>query len=251
MASSFRFIVVLLFFAVNKLNGFVVPNPSSARWLQTSSRNLALGVEVLFEEDQEMIPIAENYIRAKYKACAESHGHKFCNEEEASEILRSILPPVTPGELAEEVAKTLEIIMKSNPKNTKDKIDEDDFVKAIVKNSYWQEAGDLVVKELMYFDALFDYYQTGKSLLNDADYQDLKDSLTWDGSSVATMNKQEALFVTAVAASRRGEPAMEDDAYQALKVDLKKQGSWVTNRSQDALEKLGLDTFMGYLHRAL
>ena len=32
---------------------------------------------------------------------------------------------------------------------------------------------------------------------------------------------------------------------------LKEQGSWVVNRGADALEKMGLNTFIGYLHRAL
>lgn len=45
---------------------------------------------------------------------------------------------------------------------------------------------------------------------------------------------------------------MRDDAeYATVKEELKKQGSWVPNRSLDALEKLGLDAFMGYLQRAL
>lgn len=44
---------------------------------------------------------------------------------------------------------------------------------------------------------------------------------------------------------------MDDDEYKALKADLKQKGSWVVNREEDALEKMGLNTFMGYLHRAL
>lgn len=65
------------------------------------------------------------------------------------------------------------------------------------------------------------------------------------------MSAQEAQFVSTVAASKRGEPQMDDDEYKALKADLKQKGSWVVNREEDALEKMGLNTFMGYLHRAL
>jgi hypothetical protein len=65
------------------------------------------------------------------------------------------------------------------------------------------------------------------------------------------MSAKEAQFVSAVAAAKRGEALMEDDEYMALKSELKKEGSWVVNREEDALEKLGLNTFMGYLHRAL
>lgn len=194
--------------------------------------------------------ITDKYVRAKYQECAEAHGRTYCNEVEAREVLCSFLPPVTPQELDDEVTETMELIMK-NPKNQKDKIDKDDFCQAIVKNSYWKEAGDLVVKELMYFDALYHYYRTGEPLLNDNDYETLKVNLTWEGSSVATMNAKEALFVTAVASARRGDPIMRDEEYANLKKELHKQGSFVTAREQDALKKLGLNTFMGYLHRAL
>lgn len=68
---------------------------------------------------------------------------------------------------------------------------------------------------------------------------------------MATMTAEEALFITAVAAARRGDSIMDDDEYNALKDGLKAAGSWVTNRAPDALEKLGLNTFMGYLHRSL
>ena len=111
--------------------------------------------------------------------------------------------------------------------------------------------GNVGIHRLMYFDALYAYYQTGESLLNNDDYEELKENLTWEGSSVATMNKKEAMFVNAVAAAKRGMPIMDDVEYASLKKDLKSQGSWVVSRGQDALEKLGLDTFLGYLHRAL
>eukprot|EP00970_Alexandrium_tamarense_P006231 scaffold1054_cov281-Alexandrium_tamarense.AAC.16 len=129
--------------------------------------------------------------------------------------------------------------------------EDDDMIPSIVQNSYWRDAGDIVVKELMYFDSLHSYYKTGKPLLDNANYDELHENLTWEGSSVATMSAQEAQFVSTVAASKRGEPLMDDDEYKALKADLKQKGSWVVNREEDALEKMGLNTFMGYLHRAL
>jgi hypothetical protein len=157
---------------------------------------------------------------------------------------------VTPAELNTEVSKTLATIM-ANPKNSDDTIEEDDFVKAIVNNSYWKAAGSLVVKELIYFDALHTYYRAGTPLLNNSDYETLRDNLTGEGSVVVNMKAKEAIFVMAVASSRRGDPVMDDLQYTTLKRELKAQGSWVTARSQDTLEKLGLNTFMGYLHRAL
>jgi hypothetical protein len=204
----------------------------------------------LFEDDEEMIPVAEHYVRAKYKSVAQSHGHDTCNKEDVVEILRSVLPPVSPEELDKEVKLTLFSLMK-DPNDEKESIDEDAFTKAIVKNSYWKDAGDLVVKELIYFDTLYNFYHTKQSLLDNDDYEELKENLTWEGSAVATMNKKEALFVTAVAASRRGDSILGEAEYKELKSELKKQGSWVTNRERDALERLNLDTFLGYLHRSL
>jgi hypothetical protein len=204
------------------------------------------GVEELFEDEKEMIPIADGYLRAKYRATISAAGHKVCDKErgDATEMLRSILPPVTPEELEKELQATL----SQFPGDT---ISEDDFVSALLDNSYWQSAGPLVVKELIYFDALYAYYKTGKSLLENDDYEALKDNLSWEGSSVAMMNANEAMFVTAIASSKRGQPIMDDEEYATLKKELQKQDSWVTARGQDALERLGLDTFLGYLHRAL
>ena len=215
-----------------------------------ATRQTSQTVANLFEDDDEMIPIAENYIHAKYQAVAASHGHSKCDKDDAREVLRTVLPPVTPKELDDEVEKLFSIMMK-NPNNSESAIDEDDFVKAITQNTYWESAGDLCVKELMYLDSLFSYYRNGVALLNDNDYSELKENLTWEGSSVPTMSGKEALFVTAVASARRGEPILDDAEYKEVKDELKSQGSWVTNREADALEKLNLDTFLGYLHRAL
>mmetsp|Transcript_54155 Transcript_54155/g.115068 ORF Transcript_54155/g.115068 Transcript_54155/m.115068 type:complete len:269 (+) Transcript_54155:107-913(+) len=211
---------------------------------------LLLSEVLLFEDDEEMIPVAEAYIHSKYKQVAASHGHAVANRDDVREVLHSILPPVTPDELTREE----EIILKdllSHERNAPDAINEDDFVSSILRNNYWREAGDIVVKELMYFDCLHSYYKTGKPLLDDDSYDELHESLTWEGSSIASMNAKEVQFVSAVAASKRGEPLMDDGEYKALKTELKNEGSWVVNRKEDALEKLGLNTFMGYLHRAM
>ena len=107
----------------------------------------------LFEEDEEMIPVAKNYIHAKYKQVAASHGHSVANKEDVREVLHSILPPVTPEELEREETSILNSLL-SHKQNSADAIDEDDFVESIMRNSYWDSAGDIVVKELMYFDSV-------------------------------------------------------------------------------------------------
>jgi hypothetical protein len=222
-----------------------VPAPKSI----TSFHNGMTSRE-LFEDDVEMIPIAEAYIHAKYKQVAASHGHAVATKDDIKEVLNSILLPVTPVELEREEEAILKEIL-SHKQNTPEAIEENDFVRSIVKNSYWKEAGDIVVKELMYFDSLHSYYKTGKPILKNDDYDELRENLTWEGSSVAMMSADEAEFVSAVAAAKRGEPLMDDEEYSDLKQKLKDGGSWVVNRGQDALKKLRDNTFLGYLHRAL
>ena len=118
--------------------------------------------------------------------------------------------------------------------------------------SYWLKAGPLVVKELMYLDALFDYYYTKKEpkTLNDEDYSELKEMLTWEGSNTATMTGREALFVTAVVASQRGKSIIPDDEYNTLKAELKAKNSWVVTDKTDQMSKLGMNTMLGYLYKS-
>jgi len=42
---------------------------------------------------------------------------------------------------------------------------------------------------------------------------------------------------------------MPDDQYAALKEELQAQNSWVAARGMDPLEKLGMQTLLGYIHR--
>ena len=68
---------------------------------------------------------------------------------------------------------------------------------------------------------------------------------------MSSMTGSEALFVTAVANSRKGTPILSDQEYAEIKASLQKEGSWVTARAEDPLEKLGMSTFMSYLHGSL
>lgn len=88
-----------------------------------------------------------------------------------------------------------------------------------------------------------------KVLLNNDDYDELKSSLTWDGSALVNLSGKEAQFLFAVAAARKGAPTMPDDQYAALKEELQAQNSWVAARGMDPLEKLGMQTLLGYIHR--
>lgn len=107
----------------------------------------------LFDDDQDMIPVAENYIRAKYRQIVGSNGHDVADTNDLKSVLHQILPPVTPEELEREEQELLRLMLCKKDV-CEDELAVDDFVKAIIKNSYWRAAGDIVVKELMYFDSV-------------------------------------------------------------------------------------------------
>jgi hypothetical protein len=130
-------------------------------------------------------------------------------------------------------------------------VEADQFLEAVLDNSYWEEAGPLVVKELIFLDCIRDYYTEKRVILDDDDYNELKEMLTWEGSSVATLKGKEAKFISSVASFRRGQSNLSDTDYEKLKSELQSENSWVVKRMQDPLEKLGMKTFLGYLHRSL
>jgi hypothetical protein len=161
--------------------------------------------------------VACRYLLAKYKGCVNGECRFLCDRGEVEAVLRTVLPPVSSKELTREIDST----MRKMP-------------------------GDSI-----YLDCLQSFYFLREKLLDDSDFDSLKDMLTWEGSSAATLSGKEARFISGVAAFRRGSPIMGDDEYEKLKTELQVQQSWVVMRMQDPLEKLGIETFIGYLHRQM
>ena len=62
-------------------------------------------------------------------------------------------------------------------------------------------------------------------MLNDEEFDLLKEDLAWNGSDVAVLNRQEARFLAATQAYMKGEPIMSDAEFDALKSELKEAGS--------------------------
>ena len=207
----------------------------------------------LFDDDDEgeLRSVLENYLDNKYRDCKETGPEgsmecRFaCDRKDIEDLLVTLLPPVSKEELKLEVDTTMERFRGMST------VDPKVFYNAIVTNTYWERAGPLVVKELIYLDSLYAYHRGGQMFLGDDEYNQLKEMLTWEGSSIVTMKGSEALFITAVAAYLRGRPILNDAEYEQLKASLRSEKSWVVERKQDTLEKLGLDTFLGYLHRSL
>ena len=202
------------------------------------------------DEEGQFKRVVTSYLSNKYKDCKTGvegslECRFLCDPVQIAEILRTLLPPVTKDELQKEMDMTMESFKGLQT------VDEEVFYNAIIENSYWRQAGALVVKELIFLDSLYAYYHKKQMFLGDDEYNELKSMITWEGSSIANLRGDEALFITAIAAQLRGTPIISDDEYDKLKTDLLSRKSWVVQRQQDSLEKLGLNTFIGYLHRSL
>lgn len=93
-----------------------------------------------------------------------------------------------------------------------------------------KESGDLIrltleEKERIFLDALQSYYFSGRQLLNDAEFDLLKEDLSWNGSPVVNLNRKEAKYLAAVQAYLKGSPTLSDKEFDELKAELKEEGS--------------------------
>ena len=198
----------------------------------------------LLEEDEKFRNIATSYLKSKFQACDREGCRLMCDRSDAQAILKEILPPVSSEELEQEIDYIMGTV------EAKGDISEEDFLAAVLGNNYWADAGQLVVKELILLDCLNAFFSRKVSLLADDLYDDLKESLTWEGSVVSvlkgtyisiaeysvlyliicSLTAKEVQFIFAVAAYRRGDKTISDSEYECLKRDLQGENSWVVKR---------------------
>ena len=208
---------------------------TSAITTRSSSFNLNADLFKDIEDEEELTSfkrIVTSYLSAKFKECRGEDCKYTREKSEVADLLKIVLPPVSKEELEKEVEV---VISKMGPG---DVVLENDYVQAVLENSYWADAGHFVVKELIFLDCLNNFYQDKETnnLLGDEDYDELKEQLSWDGktsnvifrtpyihtytlyththtyhtplslpgSVAASLNALEARFISAVAASRRG-----------------------------------------------
>lgn len=223
-------------------------NRASLIELQAEKNIFEMYAENVDNDDSEAFQrIVGNYLKAKFSDCHGDDCRMFCDRNEVTALLKTVLPPVSSAELDVEVQKAL----KSIGAGDDDLIEADSFLNAVVANTFWSKAGPLVVKEMIFLDCLYEYYfREKRSILANDDYNDLKEMLTWEGSAVVSMNAKEAQFVISVATSKRGQGTLIDSDYDKLKSELLAAQSWVVTTKQDPLEKMGIETFLGYLHRS-
>jgi len=83
------------------------------------------------------------------------------------------------------------------------------------------ETCSLADLEILYVDALWNYYNDGKFTLSDAQYDRIREELNWQGSGFPTLRRDEIQFVQAAIAYSRGEKIMGDEEYEELKRKIK------------------------------
>lgn len=69
------------------------------------------------------------------------------------------------------------------------------------------------------------YYVSGRQLLDDGEFDVLKEDLAWNGSAMVNMNRDETKYLAAVQAYLKGEPIVSDEEFDKLKATLKEEGS--------------------------
>mmetsp|Transcript_22776 Transcript_22776/g.52487 ORF Transcript_22776/g.52487 Transcript_22776/m.52487 type:complete len:334 (-) Transcript_22776:369-1370(-) len=86
---------------------------------------------------------------------------------------------------------------------------------------------NLAEKEKLYLDCLDAFYNEGKVLLGDEEYEQLKLDLDFEGSQIATFDNKEIKFLIANKRFRMGTPVLDDKEYDKLRRELKEKGSVV------------------------
>lgn len=80
-------------------------------------------------------------------------------------------------------------------------------------------------KERMFLDSLQSYYVSGRQIMDDAEFDSLKEDLSWNGSEVVNLNRKEVTYLEAMQAYNKGNPIMADEEFNTLKSELKEDGS--------------------------
>lgn len=82
-------------------------------------------------------------------------------------------------------------------------------------------------KEALFLDAMQAYFR-GESMISNEEFDALKEELTWQGSTVVTLSREEYRFLDAAKAYEQGKPTMADEDFDKLKRKLQRMGSVVS-----------------------
>uniref|UniRef100_A0A7S2TJ44 Uncharacterized protein n=1 Tax=Lotharella oceanica TaxID=641309 RepID=A0A7S2TJ44_9EUKA len=78
--------------------------------------------------------------------------------------------------------------------------------------------------QVLYVDALWNYYHGGEDKLSDEEFDRIKSELCWQGSGFPTLRRYEVEFVQASLSYYRGEPVVSDEEYEKLKQKIRESG---------------------------
>lgn len=76
-----------------------------------------------------------------------------------------------------------------------------------------------------FLQALQAFYYEGKAIMSNEEFDNLKEELMWQGSSVVMLSSDEQKFLEASLAYVSGNPILSDEEFDKLKIKLKTEGS--------------------------
>jgi ribosomal protein S27E len=79
--------------------------------------------------------------------------------------------------------------------------------------------------EQEFLQAMQSFYYEGKAIMSNEEFDNLKEELMWEGSSVVMLSSDEQRFLEASMAYVSGNPILSDEEYDKLKMKLKMDGS--------------------------
>ncbi|CAM8946566.1 hypothetical protein QQ045_016637 [Rhodiola kirilowii] len=108
--------------------------------------------------------------------------------------------------------------------------------------------------EQEFLQALQSFYYEGKAIMSNEEFDNLKEELMWEGSSVVMLSSDEQKFLEASMAYASGNPIMSNEDYDQLKNRLKTEGSEIvvegprcSLRSRKVYSDLQVDYFKMFL----
>ncbi|CAK9321679.1 unnamed protein product [Citrullus colocynthis] len=108
--------------------------------------------------------------------------------------------------------------------------------------------------EQEFLQALQAFYYEGKAIMSNEEFDNLKEELMWEGSSVVMLSSDEQKFLEASMAYVSGTPIMTDKEFDELKLRLKMEGSEIvvegprcSLRSRKVYSDLSVDYFKMFL----
>ncbi|PKU80694.1 PGR5-like protein 1B, chloroplastic [Dendrobium catenatum] len=108
--------------------------------------------------------------------------------------------------------------------------------------------------EQEFLQALQSFYYDNEAIMSNEEFDNLKEELMWEGSSVVMLSSDEQRFLEASMAYVSGNPILSDKEFDALKLRLKQQGSRIVQegprcslRSRKVYSDLTVDYFKMFL----